>query len=305
MNQGLIIDSVTQEREKLVQWLSPLGFSQLDAFTSFQQAQSKLESLQNFQGLVILELSSDLKSHRDLVMRFRDQNPQASLILRAVSSVDEDMGLFMQIDADQLLLQGDSKEQFAEKVKTASSFRERILPEEKTNPSIVKFETTVDELSEKYYLIRMIGSLSEVYPLPQLKPKSSEGFLIIDCEHLRVINSVGIKIWLAWMKILNENGFSKIQFDNLRPGYLQLASFVHGFIPANGSVNSFYLHYWNDELDLKKNFKFIEGVNFDSKKIKVPKYLEVDENGQKLKYELDDAAALILRFFKSAIDIVE
>lgn len=300
--QVIILDPEDQSRMALIKNLEELKSFQISSVSNFNEGFAKIESSADFKGFIFIKLTDQLKSYTDRIIGLRAHNPEAILLVYGSLASLENMKQAMQLRPDQAMMDLVSASQLKDKMLAAEKFRKQILTSEDTQLSRDQFEAQVDSLVEGYYRVYLSGSLTESFHLPEIKP-SKESVLFIDCDLLRVINSVGIRTWLVWMKSLTENGFTKIEFENLGPGFLQLASFVENFIPKNGSVNSFYLHYWSDD-DQKKNFRFYSGKDFDSQKMTIPESFEIFSNGSKALYKIDDAATIILRFYKGKIQIV-
>ena len=89
------------------------------------------------------------------------------------------------------------------------------------------------------------------------------------------------------------------------PSVSNRASLTQGFIPENGSVNSFYLSYWCEEFNEEREFKMVRGKEYSTTKMRIPKIREMVENGKKVFYEVDCPTEKLLRFYKGSVDIID
>lgn len=299
--QIIVLDQDALSRQGMVKNLNELNAFQITELSNLNEAMAQLEAMVDFKGFIFIKIIDQLNSYTDKILSFRSKNPEACLLIYGPSINLDQLKKAMHICIDQVVIGSVHSAQLKEKIQSAERFRQQFSNTELTKPASNQFEAQVDTLADGFYRAALAGSLTESFKLPDITP-TKDSILFIDCDLLRVINSVGIKTWLTWMKKLDENGFTKFEFENLGPGFLQLASFVENFIPNNGSVNSFYLHYWN-EADDRKNFRFYFGKDFDNEKMTIPKSFEVIESGSKVLYNLDDAAAIILKFYKGKVQI--
>jgi DNA-binding NarL/FixJ family response regulator len=304
MQEAFVIDSNPTTQKNLVEKLKALGVVQIFPFATLDESFSAFESYTGQQVVIFFALTEGLNPVANLLTRLREKNPKAVLIPVSTQLTKEEVKALVQFEVDQILTLQETFDQLKQKVISAVQFRRRILDEAILANSRQTFELVVDEFTDRFYRASLSGWLTENQGLLPLKPAKPGATLFLDCGDLRVINSIGIKQWLVWTKILTDNGFTNFEFHKLRPGFLQLASFVLGFIPPNGAVNSFYLHYWADDIDTKKDFKFEVGTDYTPEKMEIPRVKQISENGKIIQYELDDAAQLILRFYKGKIDIL-
>jgi hypothetical protein len=282
--------------------LSRFGNFEFVQLADGPSALEKLEVLENSEGWIVADLDSSSRK-ADFFEMLRQKNQGLRLVFVTHRTGDSEIQNFLLCDGDQILLPSLTENEIYQRLAVAEKFRRRIFPMEQTNPSLAQFDLLTEELTEQCVRIRLIGTLTEKVEFPVIKPEGSETLVVLDLEHLRVINSVGIKIWIPWMQELVKAGVHKVQMENLRPGFLQLASFVSGFVPSIGVITSFYLHYWNEMTDTMKYFKFY--AREPSQRLTIPRRQKLQEDGCEVVYEVDDSASLILRLFKDRVGIGE
>jgi hypothetical protein len=261
-----------------------------------------LLDLSDFEGWIVLSCSENDKVESSLVIQLRDRNPQACLLAVVPPTMSlELMRTLVQAEVDETIVSLDSFIEFQTKLTAAREIRNFALKENTAGPANPVFDSRVDVIASNCQRIMMSGWISERCVLPVVQAQGPDSVLFIECNQLRGINSVGIRLWLVWMTNLKASGFSHIEFVNLHPGFLQLASFIKSFLPANATIGSFYLHYWCDEKNLRKEFRFISGEHFTADELRITKVREVPEEGVVNKYVMDDAIPLILKFFPGSI----
>lgn len=299
-HKTFVIHSKSSVREKLVSAVQAFGNAQVVESKDLKEGIQILENSQDFLGWVFLEATAETKK----AMRpFRGRNRNAHVIAVLENVNASEIREVLQGNVDQILPLPFSEEIVQKKISSSARYRGLFSIEETTYSSIRQFDILVDELAPSFQRVTLRGPITDDGILPEIKGEPNST-LFFDCEQLTVINSVGIKNWLAWMKSLKNNGFVNFEFDGFGPGFLQLASFVSGFLPQNSAINSFYLHYWCEPKGISRNFKFKIGRDYTETEMRIPATMTVTEYGEKNVYELDDSANVILKFFKGNVSIV-
>lgn len=114
------------------------------------------------------------------------------------------------------------------------------------------------------------------FPEPQtLEVKS----LIIDLNKVELINSLGIRAWVRWMKELPSK---IITLKNCTPPIVQQMNIVSGFLPSSATIESFYVPFYCDHCDsesavlMKRNEDFIPKTSEAEAKIKLKSPIPCD-----------------------------
>lgn len=304
MSEAIIIDPAENNRVSLNHQLGLLGNYHIHQYADFKQMRLNYPVLENYKGLIFLTLAEGADTVSAFVQEVRIKNPDACVILLTSGATLDEVKISVQLGMDQILTRPFSSQQLQEKITAAENFRAQVKSEALLAPNNTKFEAKVSSITDKFYRVSLSGWLTETYHLPEIEPVEKESTLFIKCDRLRGMNSVGIRMWLVWLKVLTTKGFIRFEFEDVLPSVLQQASMVQGFIPENGSVNSFYLTYFCETNNSEKDFKFVRGKDFSTTKMRVPKTREDVVQGQTLIYELDSVTSKLLKFFKGSIDIV-
>jgi len=305
MKEIFVIDPVTSSRASLIHQLSSIEYHTLMQYPSLTEAQKSLDSSSVCPELIFVSLLDDFKLLSDFLMNFRQKNQDTCVLTIASSLTVADMRILVQIGVDQILLRPFNTNQLKEKVAAAKNFRQQVSRENIMKPTASQFTTLVEHYTDRFYKLALHGWLAENCILPDVKPAVKDSTLFIDCDRLRGINSIGIRLWILWLKTMNANGFYRFELENLRSSFLQQAAFIQGMIPENSSVNSFYLRYWCPEASSEKEFKISRGKNYATNKMLVPKFQQEVVNGTTVTYEIDGPVEKLLSFYNGTIQIVE
>lgn len=301
----IVVDPNNASRSSLIHQLSFITKDSILQFSDLESARRHLlPEKPAFTGTVFLTFTESDETIINFMHHLRKVHPEAAVILISASISLDEMRSLVHLGVDQILLHPFNVNQVKEKLLSATTFRRQVLNENLAKPSTTHFETRVGEIAPKYYRAALSGWLGENCVLPNVQPASADATLFVDCDQLKGINSVGVRSWVLWLKALSQNGFIRFEFENLRPPILQQASFIQGFIPDTGTVNSFYLYYWSDEIGDEKDFKVSRGKEFVNEQMKLPKFREEELNGSKIKYEIDPGILKFLKFYKGRIELV-
>lgn len=297
----VIIDPNEGNRGSLGTQLSSLGISPVQRYQNISEA---LKAMGTAKCLAFIS-ASDSYDLAHFVAASRQANKENSVI--AVTSIvtAESMRDWIQLGIDQVLVRPFSAKQLEEKIKGAQQFRMQVIKEEATKPKTTDFEVSVKELTSKFYRASITGWISEKANLPKITPTEKEATLFIDTNHLRGINSIGIRLWILWFKILETEGFTRFEFENLTPPLMRHASLIKSFLPTDSSVNSFYLNYWSSDIQAEIEFRFVRGKDFSTDQMRIPRYRHEKVNGDEVTYVLDESSETQLSFYKGKIIIEE
>ncbi|MCB0364592.1 MAG: hypothetical protein H6624_08815 [Bdellovibrionaceae bacterium] len=116
------------------------------------------------------------------------------------------------------------------------------------------------KMSPTHSLAAIVGSIGQECDLFS-EELGSLTELTIDFEKVTFINSVGVKTWLDWIKSLPESMI--LHFTNCTPLIVNQLNQVTGFIPANGTIESFFIPYICDECGHEDRVLAKREVDFD------------------------------------------
>jgi hypothetical protein len=247
-------------------------------------------------------VTDDTTALRDFLKYARSKHPDMAVIALSENLSLEQMRSIITTGVDHVLLRPFTLDQLIQKIQAAHSFRSQVL-NEKLPAARSAFTSKLEEITDNYYKVVFQGNLIENSVLPTVPEGAKDATLFLDCEHLRGINSIGIRSWMLWFKALQTKGFRNFEFDKLHPPILQQASFVAGFIPAGAIVNSFYLYYWCEEFDEEKEFCIQFGKHYGTTQMKLPKYFVESRDNKIVRFDLDQTALKLVKFYQGEITV--
>jgi hypothetical protein len=119
--------------------------------------------------------------------------------------------------------------------------------------------------------------------------------IVLDLDKVNSINSCGIREWIKWIR--TAPGGSKITYRNCPKVIVDQINMVAGFLPENGSVESFYVPYYCEESGSEKMVLFRKGSEFqESGELNPPSEVKCDESGEEM--EMDVIEAKYFKFIK-------
>ncbi len=117
--------------------------------------------------------------------------------------------------------------------------------------------------------------------------------IVFDLEKVEAINSCGIREWIKWIKSSPDS--SKVVYKNCPKIIIDQVNMVAGFLPNNGSVDSFYVPYYSEESGDEKMVLFKQGVEYNGSDITPPSDVK-DGDGEEM--EMDVIEAKYFKFLK-------
>lgn len=301
MKETFVVDPVVSNRANLIHQLSTFDSNLLMQYPNLLEAQNSLLSATNPPELIFVSLNVEIQQISDFLEVLRTKSDDTSVIVIGDNVTINDMRTLVQMGVDQILVRPFNANQLKEKIASAKNFRMQINRENIMKPKSSHFKVIVDPLTDRFTKITLSGWLAENANLPELKATQKDSALFIDCDRLRGINSIGIRSWILWLKLLMANGYMRFELENLRSNFLQQAALVVGILPDSAHVNSFYLRYWSQAICVEKEFKIARGKNYASDQMVIPKFQEEMINYEKVIYELDEPIERLLRFYKGKI----
>lgn len=139
--------------------------------------------------------------------------------------------------------------------------------------------------------IEIIGSIDENFnQFTKEVPKTGE--IEISLQALKSINSTGIR---EWIKLMQSIPGAQISFTNCPKIFIDQVNMVSGFIPASSKVLSFYVPYYNEDLDKEALVLYKLGENYTSNSVQIQDH---HKDAQGHMYELDVVKAKYFKFIQ-------
>lgn len=118
--------------------------------------------------------------------------------------------------------------------------------------------------------------------------------LVIDLDKVEAINSCGIRDWIQWLKSAPLD--AKIEYRNCPKVIVDQMNMIKGFLPANASVESFYVPYYSADSDKEKMILYRRGTDFSDGSVNIQDtYTDPETNDE---YEIDVLPDKYFRFIK-------
>ncbi len=125
----------------------------------------------------------------------------------------------------------------------------------------VKFKSTVTQNGNDITL-RFEGAIDENVVLPML-PTPILGKLIFNLEKVTLINSLGCKTWINWVRAqVTPN--ANISLVACTPAIVYQINILQGFVPDHANIDSFLVPYTCDDCDREEYRLLTRGTHFDS-----------------------------------------
>ena len=296
MIQTFVIDSIETHRNYLNQQISQLGLNTEVENCTIEQAETKILGSKKSDAWVFIAPTEDFSAMTDFIEAVRSKTALLVVVTEKISAGQ--IRKVLASGADQILQRPFSSAQLRQKIEDGLLFRKRQL-ELNAKP----FGCVVQEINDSYYRVSVQGFLSVDCELPVLRPVKPDAKMIVDCEQLKGMTSIGIRTWILWFKDLSKDGFSSFEFENIHQSILHPVNMVHGFIPATGRINSFYLYYGNEETGIDKEFKIARDVDFTDQQMNLPKFKSALHEGKMITFEIDELVQRFLKFYYAPIVI--
>lgn len=117
----------------------------------------------------------------------------------------------------------------------------------------------------------------------------------IDLGKITAINSCGIREWIKWIKTAGPD--AKVVYRNCPKVIVDQINMVAGFLPTNGTVESFFVPYYCDGNGNEKMVLFSKGKEFGPGGVKPPNPVKDEESGEEM--EMDVIEAKYFKFVAS------
>ena len=140
--------------------------------------------------------------------------------------------------------------------------------------------------------IDIIGSIDENFnQFTKDVPKSGE--IEFSLQALKSINSTGIR---EWIKLMQSITGAQISFSNCPKIFIDQVNMVSGFVPASSQFISFYVPYFNEDLDKEALVLYKLGENFTTNTVQVQDHYK-DAQGHL--FELDVVKSKYFKFIQT------
>lgn len=103
--------------------------------------------------------------------------------------------------------------------------------------SIVKFE-------KSRTLIVLEGWLDERAELPELE-EPVNGDLVLDLEGITLVNSLGVRNWIQWLKVLRVE--HDVKLIHCSPAFLKQVNTLQGFLNDRTKIESVFVPYFCED----------------------------------------------------------
>ena len=110
--------------------------------------------------------------------------------------------------------------------------------------------------------------------------------LTVDFSQVQTINSCGIREYIKWIKTAPTT--ASIIYRNCPKVIVDQINMVDGFLPGNGTVDSFFVPYYNEDSGSEKNVLFMKGKDFNPGKVTPPAEVK-DDGGNAMEIDVIEA----------------
>ena len=133
-------------------------------------------------------------------------------------------------------------------------------------------------LENKVY-IELSGSIDEDADFKSILDLKGMDIYEFDFQKIDLINSCGVREWTNFINDLSKD--SKIKYFNCRQIVIEQINMVHGFIPENATIETFFAPYFCEYHD--KEFKILlKTVDISNK---AAPEVDCPEGGHKLEFD--------------------
>ncbi|MBK9040530.1 MAG: hypothetical protein IPL83_15425 [Bdellovibrionales bacterium] len=158
-------------------------------------------------------------------------------------------------------------------------------------------EFRVEKKKDKENLLMVIsGSINEDANFGNIEfPPGTQ--VVLDLDKVASINSCGIREWIKWIRTAPQG--SKIIYRHCPKVIVDQINMVAGFLPKDGSVDSFYVPYYCESSGSEKMVIFRKGMEFkDDGEIMPPSEIKCDKSGDVM--EMDVIENKYFKFLKKS-----
>jgi len=106
-------------------------------------------------------------------------------------------------------------------------------------------------------VVHLDGALDEHGELPKV---SAAPAIRVNLDKLLYINSIGVRKWIRWMQELADAGVIYLEYCPVI--LIKSICSIKGMLGPNVRIESFYVPYYNEISDERKNVLFVRGTHF-------------------------------------------
>jgi hypothetical protein len=117
--------------------------------------------------------------------------------------------------------------------------------------------------------------------------------VVLDLEKVTAINSVGIREWIKWIKLIPSS--ANISLRKCPKIIVDQINMVAGFLPAGATIESFFVPYYSDGSGSEKMVLFQNGKEFSNGQLGTLPEVK-DDSGEVM--EMDVIEAKYFKFLK-------
>ncbi len=132
--------------------------------------------------------------------------------------------------------------------------------------------------------VKLIGSIDEDTNFSQIALAGCTE-LELDLEHVKSINSCGIREWIKWLSAAPSIQYS---LKNCPKVIVDQINLVDGFLPKQAKVLSFFVPYFNEDEGSEKNVLFKYGTEFKEGQLTPPAKV-TDDSGHEMELDVIEA----------------
>lgn len=134
-------------------------------------------------------------------------------------------------------------------------------------------------------IVELKGNIDEDANFSPLDPGGATA-VTLDLEGVTAINSVGIREWIKWVKMLPASAALSVR--KCPKIIVDQINMVAGFLPQGTVVESFYVPYYSDSSGNEKMVLFENGKEFKGAEIFAPAEVK-DESGEVMEMDVIEA----------------
>ena len=113
----------------------------------------------------------------------------------------------------------------------------------------MKFKSVVT-LEKNRTLMVLEGWLDERAELPELDDPV-KGDLVLDLQGITLVNSLGVRNWIQWLKVLRVE--SDVKLINCSPAVVKQVNILQGFLSDRTKIESIYVPYFCEDCGREDN----------------------------------------------------
>jgi hypothetical protein len=155
--------------------------------------------------------------------------------------------------------------------------------------SKITFDLTMKNSNEAY--LKLAGIIDEDMDFTAIGIGDAKS-LEIDMEHVRSINSCGIREWISWISNLKNTSIYLFKCPKIIVDQMNM---VQGFLPPQARVMSFFVPFFNDDSGSEKNILFEYGQQYTEGALNIPSDVQDDEGNT---MEIDVVESKYFKFLK-------